>query len=147
MAPEGETVINMQKPLGKQAGFTIIELMIALFVLTVMIATYVGANYAAQRTTEEMNERTIAIQDANRIIEQMRDASNTEDWDFPEDTVAAYPDGNTVAGIENLPNETITVSYASPTSNPLDVTITVAWTSYMGREHTEAVETYITQRG
>jgi len=71
-------------------------LMIALLVLTLMIGAYVGANCAAQRTSEEMHERTVAIQDANRVIEQIRNLSNTEGLTFPSGTVTVYPDGGTV---------------------------------------------------
>jgi prepilin-type N-terminal cleavage/methylation domain-containing protein len=150
----GGTMQNRNGFRKDQAGFTIIELMIALLVLTLMIGSYVGANAKAQRNTEEMNERTVALQDANRVIERMRAASNTEDWHFPADTVTAYPNGGTVAGITNLTDELITVTYTTaevgkdPTKvDPLHVTTTVTWKSYAGREHTEAVETYITQRG
>jgi prepilin-type N-terminal cleavage/methylation domain-containing protein len=127
-----------------QFGFTIIELMIALLVLTVMIAAFVGANGAAQRTAEEMNQRTVAIQDANRVIEQMRDSSKT--GTFPANVVAAYPQDGDAAGISSLLDEVITVTYADTTANPLVATVTVTWTTYTGRQYTEAVETYITQR-
>lgn len=130
-----------------QPGFTIVELMIALFVASLVIAGYVGANILAQKNTEEMNERTVAIQDANQVIERMRNVSNTENWDFPEDTVAAYPHGAAVTGFNNLINESVIVSYENTNEDPLHVTVTVTWTSYGGRAHTETVETHITQRG
>jgi prepilin-type N-terminal cleavage/methylation domain-containing protein len=138
---------NIKESLKSQTGFTIIELMIALFVLSLLVVGYIGANVMAQRNTEDMNERTVAIQDANRVIEQIRDASNTEGWDFPADTVAAYPDGASVGGFEHLSDEVVTVSYDDPNGDPLHVAIAVTWTSYTGRVHTETVETYITQRG
>ncbi|MFH1799692.1 MAG: prepilin-type N-terminal cleavage/methylation domain-containing protein [Candidatus Omnitrophota bacterium] len=129
-----------------KAGFTIIELMIALLVLTLMIGSYVGANVKAQQNTEEMNERTVALQDANRVIERMRDTSNAESLSFPSGTVAVYPNDGTIEGFNNLTDEVVTVSYADESANPLDVTVTVTWTSYTGREHTETVKTHITQR-
>jgi prepilin-type N-terminal cleavage/methylation domain-containing protein len=129
-----------------QAGFTIIELMIALLVLTVMIAAFVRANCAAQRTAEEMHQRTVAIQDANRVIEQMRNTSKT--GTFPANVAAAYPQNSHVAGISNLLDEVITVTYTgNTTDNPLVATVTVTWTSYTGRPFTQTVGTYITQRG
>jgi prepilin-type N-terminal cleavage/methylation domain-containing protein len=127
-----------------QSGFTLMELMIALVVTTLVIGGYVGANMKAQQTAEAMHERTLAIQDGNRAIEEMRDASRT--GTFPDNVVMAYPNNGTPSGFNNLTDEVVTVSYASTTANPLDVTVTVAWTSYVGREETEAVRTYITQR-
>lgn len=129
----------------RQSGFTFIELMIALVVITLVIGGYVGANIMAQRNTEEMHERTVAIQDANRVIEQMRDVSKT--GTFPANVVAAYPHNGQVAGISNLPDEVLTVTYTGAvTDNPLIATITVTWTSYPVRICTETVQTYITQR-
>jgi len=135
---------SMKKPLGAQAGFTFVELMIALVVITLVIAGYVGANMKAQQNTEAMHERTLAIQDANRAIEQMRNSSRT--GTFPANVVADYPNGGTPEGFSSLADEVVTVSYESPAANPLDVTITVTWTSYVGREESETVRTYITQR-
>jgi prepilin-type N-terminal cleavage/methylation domain-containing protein len=128
-----------------QAGFTFVELMIALVVVTLVIGGYIGANVKAQQSAEAMHERTLAIQDANRVIELMRNVSRT--GTFPGNVVSAYPDGSTSAGVAGLTNEVITVSYNGDSSaNPLDVTITVTWSSYTQREHTETVQTYITQR-
>lgn len=135
---------KMDSLLNGRAGFTFVELMIALFVLTAMIAAYVGANCAAQQTGEEMHQRTVALQDANRVIEQMRDASKT--GAFPDNVIAAFPQNNQVAGISNLSDEVVTVTYANATANPLVATVTVSWTSYNGRSFSEEVKTYITQR-
>ena len=132
------------KKLHRKAGFTLIELMIALVVVTVVIVSYIGANILAQRNTEEMHERTLAIQDANRVIEQMRNISRT--GTFPGNVLTAYPNNSTPSRFRNLDQEAITISYVSPTANPLDVTITVAWLSYAKRQASETIRTYITQR-
>jgi prepilin-type N-terminal cleavage/methylation domain-containing protein len=145
MIQKGEMMVHRKKLPKSQAGFTFAELMIALVILTLVIGGYIGANVKAQQTAEAMHERTLAIQDANRVIELMRNVSRI--GTFPGNVVAAYPDESTLAGLANLTNEVITVSYNGNTSaNPLDVTITVTWLSYSQREHTETVQTYITQR-
>ena len=125
-------------------GFTIIELMIALFIISLAIGGYVGANVLAQRNSEEMHERTIALQDANRTIEQIRNASKTNT--FPQNVVTAFPQNGLVAGFANLTNEQVQVSYANPAVDPLDVLVTVTWLSYARRQVSETVRTYITQR-
>jgi len=71
-----------------ERAFTLVELMIAFVIVSVVIVGYVGANVMAQRNTEEMHERTIAIQDANRVIEQMRDTSRTGGFPAPHIPVA-----------------------------------------------------------
>jgi type II secretory pathway pseudopilin PulG len=118
--------------------------MIALGVVSLVIVGFVGANIMAQRNNEEMHERTLAIQDANRAIEQMRNASR--DTAFPANVVTAYPNNSTLTGFDNLTDEMITVSYANTTANPLDVTVTVTWSSYPQRDNEEVIRTYITQR-
>jgi Tfp pilus assembly protein PilV len=130
---------------GKQErGFTLVETIIALFVTALVILGCVGLNILINKNSEEMNERTIALQNANQVIEQMRAASNT--GTFPDNVVTAFPDGGHPAGFAALPNEQVTVSYASATATPLDVTITVSWRSYAGRQSSETVQTYIIQR-
>lgn len=146
---------SMEKPLDDRTGFTLVELMIALVVITLVIGGYIGANIMAQRNAEEMHERTIALQDANRAIEQMRDASRVDP--YLDNVTATFPDGGTLPKVasgsltdgevfNSLPDEEVTVSYASTTANPLDATVTVTWLSYTGRAGSEAVRTYITQR-
>jgi len=138
-------------------GFTLIELMIALVVVSVVIVGYVGANIMAQRNTEDMHERTVAIQDANRLIERMRSAGR-DAVSFPADLVAEFPqypdpitEFNEASQTEkpvfnNLTNEKTTVAYDNPGENPLDATITITWKCYTGRACSEAVRAYITQR-
>lgn len=152
-------MINMKRPLGKQSGFTLIELMVGLLVLTLMIGAFVGANARAQRTAEEMNERTVALQDANHVIEEMRTNAknattclNGTACTFPSTVTSRY--NGTVSGINNLINEAITATYTTVATATVDThtyvvlkyTVTVTWTSYTGRPFTETVVTYISQR-
>ncbi|HOE68386.1 MAG TPA: prepilin-type N-terminal cleavage/methylation domain-containing protein [Candidatus Omnitrophota bacterium] len=125
-------------------GFTLIEVMVALFVTTIAIAGYVGSNIATQRQAAELHERTIAVQEAQRVIEQMRDKARTNN--FPGDVVAAFPDGGTVAGMNALPDERVQVDYVNPAATPLDTTVTVTWQSYTSRRQTAALRAYIAKR-
>ncbi|OGX11770.1 MAG: hypothetical protein A2351_06735 [Omnitrophica bacterium RIFOXYB12_FULL_50_7] len=134
----------MPASLRSRGAFTIIELMIALVVVSVVIVGFVGANIMAQKNNEEVHERTIAIQDANRAIEQMRNVSRT--GTFPANVVTTYPDNSSLSEPDNLTDEAIHISYASTTANPLDVTITVTWTSYPQRDNEVVLRAYITQR-
>lgn len=148
-----------------QRGFTIVEIMIALLVTTLVIAGSVGGNIFAQRNSEEMHERTIAIKTANRLIEMMRYESRT--GTFPANVVTRFPDPDlqgivpqfndaTTDESPNLTNKTVRVSYcrglyspcptADTTANPLEVTVTVSWRAYTGVDRSETIRTYITQR-
>lgn len=127
-----------------QKGFTLIELMIALLVATLAIGGYIASNIVIQRNADSAFERTVALQDANQIIERMR--SIAQSGTFPANVTAAFPQNSTVSGFLNLTNEQVTVSYADPAVNPLDATVTVVWTSHTQRQETTALRTYITQR-
>lgn len=127
-----------------QKGFTIIELMIALFVTALAIAGYIGANVVIQRNSEEAFERTVATQDAHRVIERMRSAAQT--GIFPGNVTTAFPQNGAVAGFANLTGEQVTVSYVNTATDPLDATVTVTWTSNTRRPSTMALRTLITQR-
>jgi type II secretory pathway pseudopilin PulG len=121
-----------------------IELMIALVVISIVSVGFIGANILAQKNNEEMHERTIAIQDANRAIEQIRNVSRI--GTFPANVVTAYPHNGTLTGFNDLTAETVRVAYVSATANPLDATVTVSWTSYPQRNNEITIQTYITQR-
>ena len=129
----------------KESGFTMIELMVALLVLSTVVVGYISANILAQQNTETLNERTVAIQDANRIIEQMRTVA-TSPGNFPDNVTDVFPNNTASAQLNNLTNEVATVSYADPTSNPLIATVAVTWLSYTRRPSTLSIQTYITQR-
>jgi len=130
--------------LSHSSGFTMVELMIALFVAALAIVGYIGGNIAIQRHAEELHERTVALQDANQVAERMRSAART--GNFPANLVAAFPDNGAIAGFNNLTNEQVTVSYVNTTADPLDVTVSVNWQSYARRQSTASLRTYITQR-
>ena len=132
------------KRAGNQAGFTLIELMIALFITALAIMGYISTNGIIQKNSETAFERSVATQDAHRVIEQMRNAAQS--GIFPGNVTGTYSNGGTVAGFTNLTGETITVTYADTTTDPLDATITVTWTSTTGRASTTGLRTLITQR-
>ncbi|MFH1208122.1 MAG: hypothetical protein V1673_01010 [Candidatus Omnitrophota bacterium] len=107
-----------------------------------------------------MNERTVALQDANHVIEEMRSDAKNATTCPPGNTACTFPSNvtsrynGTVSGISNLTDEVITVAHTVVTTGTvngvtydlLKSTVTVTWTSYTGRPFTETVETYLTQR-
>ncbi len=135
---------TMRFCLKNQKGFTVIELMVSLFIVTLAIAGYIGANVFLQRNADEAFERTVAVQDAHRVIERMRNTAQT--GTFPGNVTAAFPQGAAVAGFTNLTAEQVTVTYVNTTANPLDATVAVTWTSVTRRAMTTALRTLITQR-
>ena len=127
-----------------ERGFTLIELMITMVVVVLVLLGFMGANTSIQQASEATHQRTIALQDANRVIETIRNtaASGT----FPGNVTAAYPNNGAVAGFSNLTNEAITVSYVNTGVNPLDVTVTVSWSERGVRNVSTQLRTLVTQR-
>ena len=125
-----------------------------------MIAGYVGANILAQRNTEVMHERTVALQDANRVIEMMRNDDVNATTCLPSNTACLFPETvtsryhGTLSGISGLTlaDEAIAVTYTGATTGThiiLNPTVTVTWTSYTGQKGTaatEAVQIYLGAR-
>jgi prepilin-type N-terminal cleavage/methylation domain-containing protein len=127
-----------------KSGFTLIELIITVSILVVALTAYVWSTFTMQQTTEEAFEQLIATQDANQVIEQMRSTAST--GLFPTNVVTAFPNNTAVPGFANLQTQQVTVNYANPAADPLDVTVSVAWTTTNQRQANTSLRTYITQR-
>ena len=127
-----------------QLGFTLIELMIAMVVTVLALVGFVGAGVAVQQGDESAFERTIALQDANQVVERMRNTALT--GNFPTNVVAVYPNNGLVAGFNGLTNEQIRVVYANTAANPLDVTVTVTWLERGRRAVNTSLRSLLTQR-
>ena len=99
-----------------------------------------------RQASQEDFERSQALQDGNRVIEQMRNAAKT--GAFPGNVTASFPNNGTVPGFNNLTNEAVTVTYVNSTVNPLDATITITWTMRGTRANAqETLRAVITNRG
>ena len=133
--------IRLLKP---EKSFTLIELMITLGVMVGVLLSILTANAAMAQTSEGIYERLFAIQDANQVIERMRQTAVT--GIFPGNVTAVYPNGGTVGGFTSVTNETVTVAYVSTASNPLDVTVTVNYLENGRRATSTALRSLITQR-
>lgn len=125
-------------------GFTLIELMITMAVIVLALVGYIGANSAIQRSDEAAFERSVALQDANRVLEQIRNAAAS--GTFPQNVTSAFPNASTVAGFTSLTNQQVLVSYADTSADPLDVTVTVTWQRSGLRSVSAALRSLVTQR-
>ena len=115
-----------------------------MVVVVLVIVGFMGANSSIQQASEASYQRTIALQDANRVIETMRNTAAT--GTFPGNVTAVYPNGGTVSGFTSLTNEAVSVSYANSGANPLDATVTISWSENGVRTVSANLRTFITQR-
>lgn len=127
-----------------QAGFTLIEVMLCVILVGLFLVGVVGANTVVQKNNRVVHERIIANQDANQIIEQMRNTAMT--GAFPANVTNAFPDATVVGNFNNLTNQQIVVDYADPSADPLNVTVTVSWLDDNARPAAFTLNTLMTQR-
>jgi Tfp pilus assembly protein PilV len=130
-----------------QKGLTLIEAMITVAVIVVAFLGILGTNIFIQQTTEGFFERTLAIQDANQVIERMRSAANEAGVEFQASVqTAATNAAESVSSLPDSHDEVITVTYEDETANPLEVTVTVAWNERGQRATSAVVRSFITRR-
>lgn len=125
----------------QKKGFTLVELMFALAILipVALIAVNVNSLMAGRVRTARLI--TIALHDANTVMERIRD---TSDLGLSQ-IVSSYPSGQAVSGFANLPNEAVVVQYPDPNANPLAITVSVEWTD-SGRLMRRVLTSYVTTR-
>lgn len=129
---------------GNRKGFTLTELLISLFVIALGLLGMILSNTYVQRTSEVAHERMVATQDAHRAIELMRNTSAS--GEFPDNVTRAFPNGAAVAGFNNLTNESVTVVYADPDADPLNITVTTNWAQRGSRNASIQLRTLMTRR-
>lgn len=129
----------------KTKGFTLIELTISLFVIALGLLGMLMANSTIQRMSESAHEEMLAVQDAERLVELMRNASAA--GNFPTNVTAVYPNGYSAPVFSaGLVNGTLAVSYVNPSADPLDVTVTTSWRKLGVRNTSLQLRTLMTQR-
>ncbi len=135
---------GLYHPLNEK-GFTLLEVMITMAVVVMVMGGFIGTNIAIRRASESAFERGVALQDANQVIEMMRNTAAT--GTFPTNVTAVYTNGGQISGFSNMTSETVTVSYVNAASNPLDATVTVAWKENGTTRNVNTIlRSYITQR-
>ena len=118
--------------------------MITMAVLVVTLLGFMGANTAVQQSSAAAFERAVAVQDANQVIERMRNTAAA--GTFPANVTGLFPNGGAVNGFNTLTSELIIVTYVNPAANPLDATVTVRWLEKGVRNVDTSLRTLITQR-
>lgn len=139
--------IKERNVLKNQEGFTLVELMVTVLVISVAFLGILGTNIAIQQNSEGVFERTMAIQDANQVIERMRNAANQAGADFQDSVVVAAEAAEAAVG--SLPashDQEITVTFVDEDADPLDATVNVAWDERGQRATSASIRTLITRR-
>lgn len=119
-------MINPEQAVYRQhqasAGFTLIEFLLGGLVLAIAITAILGAYIGQVTLNEHARNLSLAIQDANRVIEQMRQDTSSGCTSPP--TLVAPAPGGAGAGLTNGWNAWINASKSlqpDPTNNELVV--------------------------
>ena len=106
----------------RNKGFTFIELLLAVFILSVGISAVLMLYTGSMLSAAAAWDMTVATSNAEHMLEEMQardslaDIVNT-DW----------PRWAQDQGLNALPKETFGVAFADPASDPLNIQITVNW--------------------
>jgi len=106
----------------RNKGFTFIELLLAVFILSVGISAVLMLYTGSMLSAAAAWDMTVATSNAEHMLEEMQardslaDIVNT-DW----------PRWAQDQGLNALPKETFGVAFADPKSDPLNIQITVSW--------------------
>jgi len=129
------------------AGFTLLELMIGAAVLIIALVGLIAAFTGCFALNEGARNMTIAINDAQCVMEEIRDRNlianiTQEDWTSWAQTDP--PDGG---GCNTLVDEMVQVGYPLGTNaDPLEILIIVSWREKGGRWRDAQLVTLLTER-
>lgn len=127
-----------------ESGITLIEMAVTIGVIAFTIMAVLVANSRVHSMAEASFERSVALQDANQVLERMRNTAMS--GSFPANVTNAFPNNGNVAGFNSLAGERIAVTYVNPAADPLDVTVTISWQENGVRPVNTALRTLMTRR-
>jgi prepilin-type N-terminal cleavage/methylation domain-containing protein len=123
-------------PRTRRAGFTLIEMMIAIIVLLVAVMATFTSQLRARELMQTSRETNIAMSDLQSAMERMLLRSADE---LPV-AGSLYEDDTAIAAYDglHLPNEQILVDYpgyvlGGPVPDPLPIVLRLNWTDSRGR--------------
>ena len=129
-------------------GMTLIEVLIAALIFSVALAALLQSIIAIVDIIDFSKDQSIAVSDLKNILERLR--ATPFDYitnDFPNGVVDGdvgdpYTD---IVGPYELSDEHITVSYANPNADPLEIEATLSWLDKKGRSHNLSLSTFRTR--
>lgn len=129
-------------------GFTLVEAMVAACVLAIAVLSASFSLFNLQNLSEFSRQKVVAVADANRILEAMREQANASltntknaDWSTWFQTNVLNARGTNEI---QLDQENIAAVFSG--TDPLQITLTLNW-NQRGRPQAYQVITLMTSRG
>lgn len=113
---------KLNQKLRGNAGITLVEVMITIFILSVGVLSSLLYFTAASISTELARDMFVATNHGEYVLEEMRSRATLADI-----TATDWTSWATATGLNTLSNEAITVSFADAAADPLSITATVTW--------------------
>lgn len=124
-------------------GISLVELLIAVTIITVGAMTLMAQLEASHKITTVNRETNTAMAHLQAMMEKVISVPFS-------DIAHTYPNGTIVyvgqSGLEDPMNgEYVKIEYADAAADPLQITLTVYWTSFDGRMRTRSLTTMRTR--
>jgi prepilin-type N-terminal cleavage/methylation domain-containing protein len=126
------------KPLASERGFTLVEVLVAVIILTIGLLGTAGLTTGIIRGNHYSKNITSATAAAQTRLESVKSAgySQAEAEDFPSDTVS-------MGGMRFT--RTTTITDDSPADNMKTVTVTVTWTETNNTSRSVTLQTILAE--
>lgn len=103
-------------------GFTFIELLLAVFILSVGISAVLILYTSSMLSAANAWDMTVATSNAEHMLEEMQTRGSLADIVNTDWALWAADHG-----LNTLPAEAFSVAFADPANDPLNIQITVSW--------------------
>jgi prepilin-type N-terminal cleavage/methylation domain-containing protein len=120
-------------------GFTLIEVLIAAFVLVVGICSMLSLFTFSMASAESGWDRTLATSHAESMLEAMQNKPT-----LSEILITDWEQWASDHNLRVLPDERFRVTFKNPTANPLDIEVQVEWDRRL-RTNNIVLETQLTK--
>lgn len=129
-------------------GMTLVEILIAVLVFSVALGALLSCLATIVDLIDISRDQTTANTDLKNMLEQIRatpfDSLTAKFTNGFTDGPASNNYTNLVGGY-TLRNEHITVSYANPNTDPLEIKVLAAWQNKKGRAFNTSISTFRTR--
>ena len=125
---------------GARGGFTLVEVMAAIVLLTIIVGGVVSAQLASLNLTRSARETAIAVADAQAAMEEVLVlASDDIPGEFPPGTPIARWNGAHLTQQSIVPTYPNMIGVTVP--DPLEIRLTLTWIDYAGRDRSMTLDT------
>jgi type II secretory pathway pseudopilin PulG len=127
---------------------TLIEVLVATLIFSVALGAFLSSLSAIMEVIDLARDKSQAVADLRSVLEHARatpfDLLTNR---FPNGTIDGPVANNytAIVGAYRLTNEHITVTYANPNTDPLELRTTLTWQDKRGRNRTAGISTFRTR--